>query len=184
MPGGSTFEKGNSCIKLQKRTRLKLRQEHNLFYLPCSVLQLKMTSNSVKLDIAKNWHRRLGHLNQTDVVRNTTTTSGNSMTYLVSSLWPRWQGLQSQEWLSPKKKRKWKVCSQTWWDLSEKNHCQCSGFAMCLRTSALILSVDLLKAMSKALTRLKEFVLSVGRPRSLGKIMRNGSFHSGSKCSA
>ena len=29
-----TFERGNSCMKLQKGTRVKLTQENNLFYLP------------------------------------------------------------------------------------------------------------------------------------------------------
>ena len=51
-----TFERGNSCMKLQKGTRVKLTQENNLFYLPCSVLEFKMSSNSVKLDSARKWH--------------------------------------------------------------------------------------------------------------------------------
>ena len=71
-----TFERGNSCMKLQKETRVKLTQENNLFYLPCSVLEFKMSSNSVKLDSARKWHRRLGHLNQADVVRNAPETVG------------------------------------------------------------------------------------------------------------
>ena len=71
-----TFERGNSCMKLQKGTRVKLTQENNLFYLPCSVLEFKMRSNSVKLDSARKWHRRLGHLNQADVVRNAPETVG------------------------------------------------------------------------------------------------------------
>ena len=71
-----TFERGNSCMKLQKGTRVKLTQENNLFYLPCSVLEFKMSSNSVKLDSARKWHRRLGHLNQADVVRNAPETVG------------------------------------------------------------------------------------------------------------
>ena len=33
-----------------------------------------MTSNSVKLDIAGKWHRRLGHLNLGDLVRNAPET--------------------------------------------------------------------------------------------------------------
>ena len=37
-------------MKFQKGTRVKLTQENNLFYLPCSVLEFKMSSNSVKLD--------------------------------------------------------------------------------------------------------------------------------------
>ena len=71
-----TFERGNSCMKLQKGTWGKLTQENNLFYLPCSVLEFKMSSNSVKLNSARKWHRRLGHLNQADMVRNTPETVG------------------------------------------------------------------------------------------------------------
>ena len=35
-----------------------------------------MSSNSVKFDSAKKWHRRLGHLNQADVVRKAPETVG------------------------------------------------------------------------------------------------------------
>ena len=63
-------------MKLQKGTRVKLPQENNLFYLPCSVLEFKMSSNSVKLDSARKWHTQLGHLNQADVVRNAPETVG------------------------------------------------------------------------------------------------------------
>ena len=51
-----TFEKGNSCMKLQKGTRVKLTKENNLFSLPCSALEFKMSSNSLKLDSARKWH--------------------------------------------------------------------------------------------------------------------------------
>ena len=70
------FQKGNSCKKLQKGNRVKLTQENNLFYLRCSVLEFKMSSNSVKLDSARKWHRGLGHLNQADVVKNASETVG------------------------------------------------------------------------------------------------------------
>ena len=71
-----TFEKRNSCMKLQKETRVKLTQENNMFYLPCSVLEFKVSSNSVKFDSARKWHRRLGHLNQVDLVRTAPETVG------------------------------------------------------------------------------------------------------------
>ena len=74
----ASLSKRNRCMKLQKGTRVKLTQEKNLFYLPCSVLEFKMSSNSVKLDSARKWHRRLGHLNQADVVRNAPVASGES----------------------------------------------------------------------------------------------------------
>ena len=63
-------------MKLQKGTWVKLTQENNLFYLPCRVLDFKMSSNSVKLDIARKWHRKLGHLNPAEVVRNAPETVG------------------------------------------------------------------------------------------------------------
>ena len=63
-------------MKLQKGTRVKLAQENNLFYLPCSVLEFKMSSNGVKIERAGKWHRQLGHLNQADVVRNAPETVG------------------------------------------------------------------------------------------------------------
>ena len=69
-----TFEKRNRCMKRQKGTRVKLTQENNLFYLPCSVLEFKMSSNGVKLDSARRWHRQLGHLNQANVARNAPET--------------------------------------------------------------------------------------------------------------
>ena len=69
-----TFEKGNSCMKLQKGTLVKLTQENNLFYLSCNVLHFKMSSNNVKLDSARKWRRRLGPLNEADVVKNAPET--------------------------------------------------------------------------------------------------------------
>ena len=71
-----TFEKRNSCMKLQEGAWVKLTQENNLFYLPCSILDFKMSSNSVKLDSARKWHRQLGHLNRADVVGNAPETVG------------------------------------------------------------------------------------------------------------
>ena len=63
-------------MKLQKGARVKLTQENNLFYLPCSVLEFKMSSNRVIPDSERKWHRLLGHLNQADVVRNAPETVG------------------------------------------------------------------------------------------------------------
>ena len=60
-------------MKFQKGTRVKLAQK-KLFYLPCSVVESSMSSNSVELDSARKWHRRLGHLNQADVIRNAPET--------------------------------------------------------------------------------------------------------------
>ena len=71
-----TFVNRKSWVKLQKGTRVKLTQENNLFYLPCSVLEFKMSSNSVKPYSARKWNRRLGQLNRADVVRNAPETVG------------------------------------------------------------------------------------------------------------
>ena len=69
-----TSKKRNSFMNLQKGTRVKLTQENNLFYLPCSDLELKMSSDSVKLDSARKWHRRLGHLKQAHTFKNAPCT--------------------------------------------------------------------------------------------------------------
>ena len=110
-----TFEKRNSCMKLQTGTRVKLTQENNLFYLPCSVLVFKMSSNSVKFDSARKWHRRMGLLNQADRVKNAPETVGelDDVMYAMCAHWPRPQRLQYQEWQRTKQKRSWRVCSQT-----------------------------------------------------------------------
>ena len=63
-------------MKLQKATRVKLTHEINLFFLPCSVLEFKMSSNSVKLDSVRKWQRRLGHLSQVDLVKIELETVG------------------------------------------------------------------------------------------------------------
>ena len=71
-------------MNLQKGTRVKLTEENNLFYLSCSVLELKMSFDSVQLDSARKWHRRLVHLKQAHVVRNAACTrdSGGMRWYM------------------------------------------------------------------------------------------------------
>ena len=63
-------------MKLKKASRVKLGQEKNLVYLPCSLLEFKMSSNSVKPDSERKWQRRLGHLHQADVIRNAPESVG------------------------------------------------------------------------------------------------------------
>ena len=70
------FRKRNQLLETPEGNSGKTNTKNNLFYLPCSVLEFKLSSNSVKLDSAKKWHRRLGHLNQADVVRNAPETVG------------------------------------------------------------------------------------------------------------
>ena len=99
-----TFEKRNNCMKLQKGTRVKLTQENNLFYLPCSVLEFKTISNSLKLDSAWKWYRRLSHLNQADVVKKASETVGNTTIFAMCEHWPRSERLQYKELQKPKQR--------------------------------------------------------------------------------
>ena len=150
-----TFEKGNSCRKLQKGTRVKLTQEKNLFYLPCSVLEFKMSSNSVKLDSAGKWHRRLGLLNQADVVRNAPETVGNSMIYAMCALAkitktpvPRVAETQAEEKLE-------RVFTDVMGPFRVES---LSGFRFCFVFAVV---------KSEALASLKKFFLFVGTPEML-----------------
>ena len=147
-----TFKKRNSCMKLQKGSRVKLIQENNLCYLPCSVLEFKISSNNVKLDSARKWHRRLGHLNQADVVRNAPETMGElddvcnvcALAKITKTPVPRVAGPFRVESLS--------------------------GFRFCIvfaDQDTEFVFVDLLRAKSETLASLKKFVLSVGTPKKL-----------------
>ena len=152
--------------QLQKGTRVKLTQENNLFYLPCIVLEFKMSSNSVKLDSARKWHRRLGHLNQADVVRNAPETVGELddvcnvcvLAKITKTPVPRVAETQAEEKLErvftdvlgPFKVES---LSRFWFYIVFAD--QYTKF------------VDLLKAKSEALASLKKFVLSVETPKKL-----------------
>ena len=159
-----TFEKENRCMKHPKGTRVKLTQENNLFYLPCIVLEFKMSSNSVNLDSARKWHRRLGHLNQADVVRNAPETVEElddvCNAKITKTPVPRVAETQA-EWklervltdvMGP-----FRVESLSWFRFCIVFADQYTKFAF----------VDLLKAKSEALASLKKFVLSVGMPKKL-----------------
>ena len=130
-----TFEKGIRCMKLQKGTLVKLTQENNFFYLPCSALEFKMSSNSVKRDSGRKWHRRLGHLHQADVVRNASETVGElddicnvcALAKITKTPVPRVAETQAEEKLE-------RVFTDVM-DISEWSHCQGSGSALCLQTS-------------------------------------------------
>ena len=155
-------------MKLQKGTRVKLNQENNLFYLPRSVLEFKMSSNSMKLDSARKWHRRLGHLNQADVVRNAPETVREfddvckvcALAKITKTPVPRVAENQAEEKLE-------RVFTDVMGPFRVES---LSGF----RFSSLFADqytkfvfVDLLKAKSEALTSLKKFFLSVGTPMKL-----------------
>ena len=172
-----TFEKGNSCMKLQKGTRVKLTQENNLFYLPCSVLEFKMSSNSVKLDSARKWHRRLGHLNQTDVVRNAPETVGNSMIYATCAHGLRSQRLQYQEWQRPKQKRRWRPFRVE----------SLPGFRFCIVFAdqyTKFVFVHCLRQRVKHWPAWKNLFSVWGRPRKWGKTMRRSFSQSSSRHTA
>ena len=163
-----TFERGNSCMKLQKGTRVKLTHENNLFYLPCSVLEFKLSSNSVKLDSARKWHRRLGHLNQADVVRNAPETVGElhdvcnvcALAKITKTPVPRVAETQAEEKLE-----------RVFTDVMEPFRVESlSGFRFCIVFAdqyTKFVFMELLKAKIEALASLKKFVLSVGTPKKL-----------------
>ena len=56
--------------KTATRTLVKLTQDYSFFHLTCSVLEIKMSSNSAKLDSAMKCRIQSGHLKQADVVKN------------------------------------------------------------------------------------------------------------------
>ena len=162
------FEKGNNCMNFQKATRVKLTQKNNLFYLPCSVLDFKMSSNSVKLDSARKWHRRLPHLNQADVVRNAPETVGElddeynvcALAKITKTLVPRVAETQAEEKLE-------RVFTDVMGPFRVES---LSEFRFCIVFAdqyTKFVFVDLLKAKSEALASLKKFVLSVGTPKKL-----------------
>ena len=155
-------------MKLQKGTRVKLAQENNLFYLPCSVLEFKMSSKSVKLDCARKWHRRLGHLNQADVVRNASETVGElhdisnvcALAKVTKTPVPRVAETQAEEKLE-------RVFTDVMGPFGVES---ASGFRFCIVFAdqyTKFVFVDLLKPKSEALASLKKFVLSVGTPKKL-----------------
>ena len=155
-------------MKLQKGTRVKLAQENNLFYSPCSVLEFKMNSNSVKFDRARKWHRRLGHLNQADVVRNAPETVGElddvcnvcALAKITKTPVPKVAETQAEEKLE-------RVFTDVMGPFRVES---LSGFWFCIVFAdqyTKFVFVNLLKAKSEALTSLKKFVLSVGTPKKL-----------------
>ena len=163
-----TFERGNSCMKLQKETRVKLTQKSNLFYLPCSVLEFEMSSNSAKLDSARKWHRRLGHLNEADVAKNVPETMGElddvcnvcALAKITKTPVQRVAETQAEEKLE-------RVFTDVMGSFRVES---LSGFRFCIVFAdhyTKFVVVELLKAKSETLASLKNFVLSVGTPKKL-----------------
>ena len=155
-------------MKLQKGTRVKLTQEKNLFYLPCSVLKFKTSSISVKLESARKWNRRLGHLNQADVVRNAPQTVGEldhvcnvcALAKMTKTPAPRVAETQAEHKLE-------RLFTDV---MGPFRVASLSGFRFYIVFAdqyTKFVFVDLLKAKSGALASLKKFVLSVGTPNKL-----------------
>ena len=76
------FEKGNSCMKLQKGTRVKVTQENNLVYLPCSVLEFEMSSNKRKTWQCKEVAQTIGSLESSWCGQECTRDSGGTRWYM------------------------------------------------------------------------------------------------------
>ena len=155
-------------MKLQRGTRVKLKQENNLSYLPCSVLEIKISSDSLKLDNARKWRKRLGHLNQACVVRNALENVGElddvckvcALAKITSTLVPRVAETQSEEKLD-------RVFTDVMGPFRVES---LSGFQFCIVFAdqyTKFVFVDLLKAEGEAMSSLKKIVFSVGKPKKL-----------------
>ena len=127
-----------------------------------------MKSNSVKHDNAWKWHRRLGHLNQMDMVRNAPETVGElhdvcnvcALAKITKTPVPRVAETQAEEKLE-------RVFTDVMGPFRVES---LSGFRFCIVFAdqyTKFVFVDLLTAKKEALAGLKKFVLSVGTPKKL-----------------
>ena len=127
-----------------------------------------MSSNSVKLDSARKWHRRLGHLNQADVVRNAPKAAEDlddvcnvcALAKITKTPVPRVAETQAEEKLE-------RVFTDVMGPFRVESQ---SGFRFCIVFADQYMKfvfVDWLKAKSEALASLKKFSLSVGTPKKL-----------------
>ena len=127
-----------------------------------------MSSISVKLDSARKWNRRLGHLNQADVVRSAPETVGEldyvcnmcPLAKITKTPVPRVAATQAEEKLE-----------RGFTDVMGPFRVESlSGFRFCIVFAdqyTKFVFVDLLKAKSEPLASLKKLVLSVGTPKKL-----------------
>ena len=127
-----------------------------------------MSSNNVKLDSARKWSRRLGHLNQADVVKNAPETVGElddvcnvcALAKITKTPVPRVAETQADEKLE-----------RVFTDVIEHFTVQSlPGFRFCIVFAdqyTKFVFVKLLKATSEALASLKKFVLRLGTPKKL-----------------
>ena len=122
----------------------------------------------MKLDSARKWHRRLGQLNQADVVRNAPETVGEldnvcnvcALAKITKTPVPRVAETQAEEKLE-----------RVFIDVMGPFRVESlSGFRFCIAFAdqyTKFVFVELLKAKSEALACLKKFFLSVGTPKKL-----------------
>ena len=127
-----------------------------------------MSSNSVKFDSARKWQRRLGHLNQADVVRNAPETVKElddvcnvcALAKITKAPVPRAVVTQAEEKLE-------RVFTDVMGPFRVES---LSGFLFCIVFAdqyTKFVFVDSLKARSEALASLKKFDLSAGTPKKL-----------------
>ena len=124
-----------------------------------------MSSNSVKLDSARKWYRRLGHLIQANVVKNAPEAVGElddvcnvcALAKVTKTPVPKVAETQAEEKLE-----------RVFIDVMGPFRVESlSGFRICIvfaNQYTKFVFVDLLKAKSEPLASLKKFVLNVGRP--------------------
>ena len=154
-------------MKLQKGSWVKLTQENNLFYLPCSVLEFKLSSNSAKFDSARKWHGRLGHLNQAHVVRNAPETVGElddvcnvcAFAKITKTPVPRVAETQAEEKLE-------RELTDVMGPFRLESMSEFRFYIVFADQYTKFVFVDLLKAKSKALVNLKKLFSVWGPPRS------------------
>ena len=145
-----------------------------------------MSSNSVKLDSARKWHRRLGHLNGADVVRNKPEKMGGlddvcnvcALAKMTKTPLP----IVAENQAGEKLERVFTDVMGPFRVESLSRFWLCIVFADHYTTSVF---VDLLKAKSEALASLEKFVLSLRDAQEAEKRQCEGEPHkaqSSSRC--
>ena len=136
-----------------------------------------MSSNSLKLDSAREWHRRLGHLNQVNVVSNAPETVGEladvcnvwALAKITKTPVTRVAETQAEERLE-----------SVFTDVMGLFRVESlSGFRFCIVFAdqyTKFVFVDLLEAKSEVISSLKKFVLRVVTPKKLRQIKAKAFF--------
>ena len=155
-------------MKLQKGTRVKLAQENNLFYLPCSVLELKMSSNSVKLDSARKWHRRLGRFLSNRCGQDCTRDSGRARLCMQCvRIGQDHKDTSTKSGRKPSRREARDGVHRRDGTLQSRVTVRFQFCIVFADQNKKFVFADLLKAKSEALASLKKFVLSLGTSKKL-----------------